>query len=90
MQILATAFHAKAQGGTEENEPMLIVVPFGKGRAFHTTLGHSVTSMSGLGFQVTLCRGTEWVATGTVTLPAPKPEELPADKAGIRKPAFLK
>ena len=90
MQVLATAYHAKDQNGTEENEPMLMVIPFGKGRVFHTTLGHSAVSMSGLGFQVTLCRGTEWVATGQVTLPAPKEEELTADKAAIRTPPFLK
>lgn len=84
LTVLATAFSAKSTNGTGENEPMLMVTDFGKGRVFHTTLGHGTDSMSGLGFQVTLLRGTEWAATGKVTIPAPKPEELPADKPAMR------
>jgi type 1 glutamine amidotransferase len=56
---------------TKEVEPMLMVIPFGQGRVFHTTLGHSVDTLQGLGFQVTFARGTEWAATGSVTLPPP-------------------
>lgn len=84
LTVLATAYSDKKTGGTGENEPMLMVTEFGKGRVFHTTLGHGTDSMSGLGFQVTLLRGTEWAATGKVTIPAPKLEELPADKAAMR------
>lgn len=84
LTVLATAFSDKSTGGTGEHEPMLMVTSFGKGRVFHTTLGHGTDSMSGLGFQVTLLRGTEWAATGMVTLPLPKPEELPVDKAALR------
>ena len=89
MQILATAYHDPAQRGTGENEPILMVISYGQWRVFHTTLGHSTVSMSGLGFQVTLCRGAEWVATGAVTLAAPKAEELPADKAAVRMPPMV-
>jgi hypothetical protein len=32
-----------------ENEPILMVIGYGKGRVFHTTLGHDTGSMSGLG-----------------------------------------
>lgn len=84
LTVLATAYSDKKTGGTGENEPMLMVTDFGKGRVFHTTLGHGTDSMSGLGFQVTLVRGTEWAATGKVTIAAPTPEELPADKPGMR------
>lgn len=84
LTVLATAYSDKATGGTGENEPMLLITQFGKGRVFHTTLGHGTDSMSGLGFQVTLLRGTEWAATGKVTIPAPKPEELTADKPAMR------
>ena len=83
LTVLATAKAEPGKGGTEENEPILMAITYGKGRMFHTTLGHDARSMSGLGFQVTLQRGTEWAATGQVTLPAPKPEELPADKAAM-------
>lgn len=84
LTVLATAHSDKKTGGTGEHEPMLLVTDFGKGRVFHTTLGHGTDSMSGLGFQVTLLRGTEWAATGKVTIPAPQPEELPADKPALR------
>ena len=47
---------------------------------FHTTLGHSTVSMGGRGFQETLTRGAEWVATGKVTFPAVSAKDLPADK----------
>ncbi len=86
MTVLATAFSAPDTNGTGENEPMLMVTNFGKGRVFHTTLGHSATSMAGLGFQVTLARGAEWVATGKVTLPSPSATELPEDSAALREP----
>ena len=72
---------------TKESEPMLMTLSFGKGRVFHTTLGHYVEALSGLGFQTTFVRGTEWAATGKVTLPAPKPDELPeGPKAAVRDP----
>jgi type 1 glutamine amidotransferase len=86
MQVLATAFSHPDTRGTGEHEPMLLVTQFGKGRVFHTTLGHSATAMSGLGFQITLARGAEWVATGEVSIPAATSAELPEDKAAIREP----
>lgn len=84
LTVLATAYSAPETRGTGEHEPMLMTIAFGKGRVFHTALGHGPEAMSGLGFQVTLARGTEWAATGKVTLPAPKAAELPEDKAALR------
>lgn len=75
--VLASALSDR----TNEHEPMLMVIPFGKGRVFHTTLGHAVDAVNGLGFQVTFARGTEWAATGNVTLPAPAAGKLAADRA---------
>ena len=43
----------------------------GKGRIFHTTLGHDIAAMSCVGFITTLQRGTEWAATGKVTQSVP-------------------
>jgi type 1 glutamine amidotransferase len=86
LTVLATAYAAPDKGGTGEHEPMLMAIGFGQGRVFHTVLGHGPPAMSGLGFQVTLQRGAEWAATGQVTLPAPRPEELPVDKAAVRQP----
>ena len=78
--VLASALSDK----TNEQEPMLMVIPFGKGRVFHTALGHAADAVNGLGFQVTFARGTEWAATGKVTLPAPKADALTADRAAVR------
>ncbi len=50
---------------------MLWTVNYGNGRVFATVLGHDVEAMSSTVFQVTLARGTEWAATGRVTLPVP-------------------
>ncbi|MBI3877193.1 MAG: ThuA domain-containing protein [Verrucomicrobia bacterium] len=70
--VLATAFADPAQSGSGENEPMLMVIPFGKGRCFHTTLGHSVDALKCVGAATVLTRGVEWAATGKVTQKIPE------------------
>jgi type 1 glutamine amidotransferase len=57
---------------------MLMIVEYGKGRIFHTALGHADYSMNCVGFVTTFQRGTEWAATGKVTIPVPK--DFPTDK----------
>ena len=75
MEILATAYSAKEKGGTGTNEPMIWVIPFGKGRVFTTVMGHVMGDDSVAihcnGFRTVLLRGTEWAATGDVTIPIP-------------------
>ncbi len=61
-----------------------MTISYGRGRVFHTVLGHGPQAMSGVGFQVTTQRGTEWAATGEVTLPLPKAEVMPSEKAVLR------
>jgi type 1 glutamine amidotransferase len=78
MRILATAYSAPAQRGTDAHEPMLWVIPYGKGRVFTTVLGHSPEAMNCVGFIVTLQRGAEWAATGKVTQSG-VPEDFPTD-----------
>jgi type 1 glutamine amidotransferase len=73
MTVLATAFADPANRGTNRDEPILMALTFGKGRIFHTTLGHDIAAMNSVGFIVTLQRGTEWAATGKVT------QKIPAD-----------
>ena len=70
VEVLATAHSETSTGGSGEHEPILMAVSFGEGRIFHTALGHNTVAMSGLGFQITLLRGTEWAATGKVSIPA--------------------
>jgi len=48
-----------------------MVLSYGKGRVFHTTLGHDVPALSSVDFVVTFQRGTEWAATGKVTQKVP-------------------
>jgi len=87
MTVLATAF---AEGGSERHEPVLMTIKYGKGRVFHTVMGHSHTSMGGVAFQETLIRGTEWAATGKVSFAAVTAEDLPADRAAYRDIAEIK
>ena len=77
--VLAAAFASEDTGGSGEWEPLLMALTYGKGRVFHTALGHSTVSMGGLGFQETLKRGTEWAATGKVTFPEVPAERLTAE-----------
>jgi type 1 glutamine amidotransferase len=50
---------------------MLMVLSYGMGRIFHTTMGHDVPALSCVGFIATFQRGTEWAATGKVTQKVP-------------------
>lgn len=77
VHVLARAFDAPEIGGTGQFEPILWTVRFGKGRVFHTTLGHDLKAMQAPGFRITLARGAEWAATGKVTLPSEPPEVAP-------------
>jgi len=70
IQVLATAFDAKEKRGTGKEEPLIWTVNYGKGRVFHTALGHDVDAMQAPGFVASYARGVEWAARGEVTLPA--------------------
>jgi type 1 glutamine amidotransferase len=72
MEILATAFSSKDMDGIGRHEPVLMVLTYGKGRIFHTALGHGNYSQKGIGFKTTIQRGAEWSATGQVTQKVPK------------------
>ena len=71
MTVLATAFSDPANKGTGREEPMLMTLSFGKGRIFHTMMGHDVPALACTGFMATFQRGTEWAATGKVTQTVP-------------------
>lgn len=75
LTVLATAWSDPATNGTGKHEPLLFALSYGKGRVFHTALGHNngadLTAQRCVGFITTLLRGTEWAATGKVTIPVP-------------------
>jgi mono/diheme cytochrome c family protein len=83
MTALATAFSDPANKGTGRDEPQLMVLSFGRGRVFHTTLGHDASALSSVDFVATFQRGTEWAATGAVTQPVPSAFPT-ADKVSVR------
>lgn len=71
LNLLATAYASPEERGSGRDEPMLMTLSYGQGRVFHTTLGHADYSMHCIGFATTFLRGTEWAATGEVTIPVP-------------------
>jgi type 1 glutamine amidotransferase len=82
--VLASALSAKETGGSGEEEPLLMAIPYEKGRIFHTALGHGVEAIQCVGFAVTLRRGTEWAATGKVTQPVPA--NFPTETTALARP----
>ena len=86
-RVLATAFSDPKEGGTGNDEPMVIVLNYGKGRVFHTPLGHawvgvetSHATWADPMLDVLIARGTEWAATGDVTLPPRPVNELTTEE----------
>ncbi|SNR44697.1 Type 1 glutamine amidotransferase (GATase1) [Maribacter sedimenticola] len=79
--ILATAFADVEKNappwdpnvkGLGQHVAQLMAINYGKGRVFHSTLGHFDYSMECVGFITTLQRGAEWAATGKVTQKIPE------------------
>lgn len=58
-----------AHGGSGEPEPVVFRTERGGGRGFALFLGHDAAAMRNAAWQSLLLRGTEWAATGKVTLP---------------------
>jgi type 1 glutamine amidotransferase len=67
-EVLGTASNQEIGEKGIKAQPAIMVADCGKGRIFHTILGHDIKAMESEGFQVLLLRGTEWAATGQVTL----------------------
>lgn len=59
----------KAMKGIDTDHPQVWTADYGKGRVFSITLGHDEVSLHFQPMQTLILRGTEWAATGAVTLP---------------------
>jgi type 1 glutamine amidotransferase len=70
--ILATAHSPKDTKGSGREEPMLMVIKYGKGRVFHTALGHGEKHLPKDSFRIPFLRGAEWAATKKVTIKVPE------------------
>ncbi len=73
VHVLASAFDDKSLGGTGKVEPLAWTYAYGKGRVFHTPLGHDLSALYAPQVANLLVRAAEWAATGEVTLTAPVP-----------------
>lgn len=71
LQVIGSAYSSKKSGGTEKDEAVLIVTETGKGRCFYNVLGHDAETLENVAWQTLMLRGTEWAATGEVTIPIP-------------------
>ncbi len=71
VKILATAFADPAKNGSGRHEPQLLAIDYGKGKVFQIGTGHAGKQCKSVSFIVPFLRGTEWAATGRVTIPVP-------------------
>ena len=70
--VLYSAYSDPNNKGSGRHEPLILTLKYGRGKIFHTMLGHidntvesSVALQSDV-FKITLARGAEWAATGKV------------------------
>ena len=87
LTILATGKDISERALTDRHEPMLMVIEYGEGRTFHTTLGHDTEALEGVGFITTFQRGAEWAASGKVTQTVPK--DFPTTEKAAKRPFAL-
>lgn len=88
MTVLSTAYSDKKTNGTGNHEPVLFTVDYGKGRIFHSVLGHvgkdeNLIAYKSAYFIYTMQRGAEWAASGKVT------QTIPEDVPNIATPLVL-
>ncbi len=88
MTILATGRDTTEKAPTKNHEPLLMVIEYGEGRTFHSTLGHATPAFEGVSFIATFLRGAEWAATGKVTQAVP--DDFPTVNKATSRPFNFK
>ncbi|MEM1135498.1 MAG: ThuA domain-containing protein [Bacteroidota bacterium] len=89
LKVLGTAFSDTDKKGTNRHEPKIMTIDYGKGRVFHTTMGHADYSFECVGLMTILKRGIEWAATGKVTQ-TEVPTDFPTATASSKRKFILK
>ena len=70
-RVLGSAASDSVESKGIEKQPAIFISNYGKGKIFHTILGHDVRAMSNPNFRTLILRGTEWAATSKVKLTLP-------------------
>jgi len=65
-KVLGSAVKTDEESG---EQAAIFVGSYGKGRIFHTILGHDATALRNPGFQTLILRAAEWASTGQVSIP---------------------
>ena len=93
MLVLATASASSRNpyyGPAGREDPVLLAINYGNGRIFNTLLGYAddegAPALHCAGFIVTLQRGAEWAASGTVTQAVPF--DFPSAAAVASRPDY--
>lgn len=73
-QVLGHATKKETTGEESEKQAAIFVSSRGRGRIFHTILGHDARALRNSGFRTLITRAAEWAATGAVK--ADIPQEL--------------
>jgi len=69
-EVLASVRDEVKPDGGSDGQPILFALQHGNGRVVCTAMGHDLAAMQEPAFIAAFARGTEWAATGKVTLPA--------------------
>lgn len=76
-EVLSYAFDGASSGGSGRNWPVELMVAYGEGRVYNSTLGHVwagetlPNAARDMAFQTALIRATEWLARREVFFPVP-------------------
>jgi type 1 glutamine amidotransferase len=81
IHVIGSAYSSPEKKGTGENEPVVVTTRYGEGRGYYCVLGHNEATMKNKAWKTLILRGTEWAATGNVTIPAQEPWPTTAEIA---------